>query len=196
MIAYIKGEITFKTPEYILVETGGIGYQVFISLSTYAQIEKLERVKIWTYQHIKEDSHTLYGFADQVEKKLFGQLISVSGVGPSTAIQILSSMELDELKGAIIGENTAAFKRVKGVGTKTAQRIILDLKDKLLKDGAESIIPISATNNTIKQEALSALVGLGFQRSRAQKALNAILKSQPEISSVEELVKQSLKQLS
>ncbi len=192
MISYIKGEITFKNPTFIIVETGGIGYHVHISLNTYAQIEKLEKVKILTHLHIKEDSHTLYGFADGSERKLFRQLISVSGIGPATAQIALSSLTPDELKAAIISENELTFKKVKGIGPKTAKRIILDLKDKILKENNDMPISFTPADNTIRDEALSALVALGFNRSKVQRSLNNILKAQTDSMSVEELIKRAL----
>jgi Holliday junction DNA helicase RuvA len=197
MIHYIKGEITFKSPTFIVVETGGIGYKVNISLNTYAQIEKLERVKILTTFLVKEDSQTLFGFADDAERQLFSLLLSVSGVGPSTTQVMLSSMTPDEIKSAIIGEDVSAFKKVKGVGPKTAKRIILDLKDKILKDGGDviSLTPASAVDNTMRNEALMALVGLGFSKIPAQKALNKILKEQKDISTVQDLIKAGLNAL-
>ncbi len=196
MIVYLKGEIAYKHPTYIIVETGGIGYQVNISLNTYTQVEKLERVKILTYLHIKEDSQTLYGFAEETERSLFILLISVSGIGPNTARVVLSSMEAEEVRSAILGENVAAFNRVKGIGPKTAKRIILDLKDKLMKDSGESAVAISKQDNTLREEALSALVALGFARVKVQKTLNRILRENATIKSVEELIKIALKQLS
>lgn len=195
MITYIKGAITFKSPTYIIVETAGVGYHINVSLNTYAQIEKLESVKILTYLHIKEDSHTLYGFAQDAERSLFTQLISVSGIGPNTAQILLSSMNPEEVRAAIIGEDVAAFRKVKGVGPKTAKRIILDLKDKVMKESGDLPLSITPRDNTIRDEALSALVALGFARIQVQKALNKILKEQP-ISNVEELIKLALKQLS
>lgn len=196
MIAYLKGEITFKNPAFIIVETGGIGYHVNISLYTYAQIEKLERVKILIYLLIKEDSHTLYGFADETERSLFKNLISVSGVGPSTAQLLLSAMQPEETRAAIIGEDVAAFRRVKGVGPKTAKRIILDLKDKMLKEGGGEILTFAPKDNTMRNEALSALVALRFQRAQVQKTLNKVLREKPSVTNVEELIKLALKQLS
>ena len=197
MITYIKGLLTYKTPTFIVVETGGIGYHINISLNTYVQIEKLESVKILTQQIIREDSHVLFGFADEAERALFLHLISVSGVGPSTAQLVLSSMSPDEIRAAIISENAAALGRVKGIGPKTAKRIILDLKDKLVKDGGIDVpLTILPQNNTIREEALSALVALGFNRIEVQKALNKLLKEQPTINNVEELIKLALKQLS
>lgn len=196
MITYIKGEITFKSPTHIIVETGGIGYHINISLHTYTQIERLERVKILTHLSIKEDSHTLYGFADNGERSLFVHLISVSGIGTNTARVILSSLNPDEVKAAIIGEDLVAFKKVKGVGPKTAKRIILDLKDKIMKEGGAGELTLPALDNTIRDEALSALVALGFPRIQVQKLLNKILKEQSDINNVEDLIKTALKQLS
>jgi len=196
MITYIKGAITWKSPTYIIVETGGIGYRVNISLNTYAQIEKLESVKILTYLNVKEDSHTLYGFAEVAERSLFVHLISVSGIGPSTAQVLLSSMSPDEVRLAIIGEDVAAFKKVKGVGPKTAKRIILDLKDKMIKESGNLPLTIAAVaDNTIRQEALSALVSLKVNRPQAQKVLNKILREKPEIKNVEDLIKLALQEL-
>ena len=196
MISYLKGEITFKTPTFILVEAAGVGYHVNISLYTYARVEKLERVKILTHLLIKEDSHTLYGFAEETERRLFQLLISVSGIGPSTAQLLLSAMNPDEVRSAIVGEDVRAFSNVKGIGPKTAKRIILDLKDKVVKEGGEVSSSFATQDNTIRQEALSALVALGFSRIQVQKALNKALKTQPQVANVEELIKLTLKQLS
>jgi|AntRauTorckE5430_2_1112549.scaffolds.fasta_scaffold30476_1 Holliday junction DNA helicase RuvA len=198
MITYIKGNITHKSPTYVVVEAGGIGYHINISLHTYALIEKLETVKILIHQHIKEDSHTLYGFSESIERNLFRHLISVSGVGPSTAQLMLSSMTPDEMRVSIIGEDVTALKRIKGIGAKTAQRIILDLKDKLLKDGGEEGLSghVTQADNTVREEALSALVALQFNRIHAQKALNKVLKAQTGITQVENLIKLALKELS
>jgi Holliday junction DNA helicase RuvA len=196
MISYVKGAITFKSPTYVVVETGGIGYHINISLNTYAQIEKLETVKLLTHLHVKEDSHTLFGFAEESERSLFVLLLSVSGIGPNTARILLSSMTAQEARTAIISEDVPAFKKVKGVGPKTAKRIILDLKDKILKDSGETPVPLSIHDNTIRDEALSALVALGFAKIQVQKALNKILSEHKSIDSVEELIKLSLKQLS
>ena len=197
MIHYIKGEITFKSPTFVVVETGGIGYKVNISLNTYAQIEKLEKVKLLTTFLVKEDSQTLFGFADDAERQLFGMLLSVSGVGPSTTQVMLSSMTADEIKSAIVGEDVNAFKKVKGVGPKTAKRIILDLKDKVLKDGGDvmTLTPAAAADNTMRNEALLALVGLGYSKIPAQKALNRVLKEDKSIETVQDLVKAGLRAL-
>jgi len=196
MIYSIEGRMVEKTPTYVVVEAGGIGYQLFISLNTYSQIESLERVKLLTHFHVKEDSQTLYGFAEEAERKLFGLLISVSGIGPSTAQIVLSSMNALEIRRAIVGEDAQAFNRVKGIGPKTAKRIILDLKDKVLKDTGEEVAAQLPQDNTIREEALSALLTLGYNRSSIQKTLNKILQAQPEVQTVEQLIRAALQQLS
>lgn len=196
MITYIKGAITFKTPTYVIVEAGGIGYHVNISLHTYAKIEKLEQVKILTCFIVKEDSQTLYGFAEDEERSLFVHLISVSGVGPATAQVMLSTMTPDELRAAVIGENEAALRKIKGIGQKTAKQIILDLKNKLIKTSGDLPTTLVLTDNTMRQEALSALLQLQVNKIQAQKALNKALQEQPGIRSVEELVRLALKLLS
>ena len=197
MIAYIKGAITYKSPTYIIVETGGVRYHINISLNTYAQIEKLEKVQILTHLQVKEDSHTLYGFAEEAERSMFVLLISVSGIGPNTARVVLSSMKVEEARMAIVSENVAAFNKVKGIGPKTAKRIILDLKDKVIKESGDTpMAAIAPTNNRMREEALSALVALQFPRIKVQKVLNKILQQQPNINSVEELIKTALKNLS
>ncbi len=196
MISYLKGLITFKNPTFIVVEAGGIGYKVNISLNTYSKIEKSETIKILTHLQVKEDSHTLYGFADEAERKLFRHLISVSGIGPSTAQTMLSSRNPEEARAAIIGENVTAFKTVKGIGPKTAKRLILDLKDKLLKDGGDTALVAAGVDNTLRNEALSALVSLGFNKIQSQKVLSKILKEKPQVKTVEELIRLSLRQFS
>lgn len=196
MIAYLKGPITFKSPTFIEVEAGGVGYHVNISLHTYARIEPLEVVKILTYLHVKEDAQTLYGFFDDTERSLFKLLISVSGIGLNTAQVLQSSLTPDEVRSAIISEDVRTFNKVKGIGPKTAKRIILDLKDKVMKDSGDIQISTTPANNTLRDEALSALVALGFQRIKVQKTLNAILRQQTETTTVETLIKLALKQLS
>ncbi len=195
MIAYIKGNITFKNPAYVYVESHGVGYHINISLSTYSQIEKTEQVKLLTHLVVKEDSHTLYGFADAEERVLFVQLISVSGVGPTTAMVVLSSMTGDQIRDAILMEDEVSFKRVKGIGAKTAKLIILDLKSKVAKGTPGELRQINA-GNTSKKEALSALLALGFNQSKVLQVLQKISKTNPEIQDVEGLVKASLKALS
>lgn len=197
MIDYIKGKIAYKTPTFVVVETaGGVGYRINISLNTYAKIESSEDVILLTYLQIREDTHVLFGFAEENERTLFSQLISVSGVGPATAQVLLSGMSPDEARGAILSENEVAFSKVKGIGPKTAKRIILDLKDKIKKESGDNVLNITLSGNTIREEALSALVSLGFVRMNVQKVLNKILQEQPNIKNVEELIKSALKQLS
>ena len=143
MIAYLKGKLAYKDPTFVLIDISGIGYQVKISLQTYSQVKDEEQIMLLTYLHIKEDGHTLYGFKEESEKKLFLNLISISGVGPNTALMILSSLNADELEYAIIHEDVKTIQNVKGVGIKTAQRIILELKDKVKKEalGDSILIP-------------------------------------------------------
>ena len=196
MIAYINGKITFKSPAYIYVETHGIGYQVNISINTYAKIEHLDEVKIYTYFHVKEDGQSLYGFFDEVEKQIFIHLLSVSGIGPNTARVILSYMGPDEVRMAILQENVAVLNNVKGIGPKTAKRIILDLKDKMIKEPGETQAIVENNYNTIMEEALSALIALGFPKASVQKSLNQAVQNNPGIKSVEDLIKKVLKQMS
>lgn len=201
MIAYIQGNITFKSPTYIFVESGGIGYQVNISLNTFSKIQHLDKVRLFTYLHIKQEMQTvagfvLYGFAEEEEKNLFIHLISVSGVGTATAMIALSNFGIEQLQKAIVSGDAATIQSIKGIGPKTAQRIVLELKDKLAKNISASAmnIPMSA-HNTLREEALSALATLGFAKSTAEKAIDKVLKNQPEGISVEELIKLSLKNL-
>lgn len=152
--------------------------------------------KIYTYYHVKEDGHNLYGFYDEVEKSFFSHLISVSGIGPNTARVILSYMNTEEVQAAILSENVAALSSVKGIGPKTAKRIILDLKDKISKDSGNVSMEIPTVNNTVREEALSALLALGFPKSVIIKYISQILKNEPGMISVEDLIKKVLKQMS
>lgn len=193
MITYLNGKLVEKNPANVVIECNGIGYYVHISLQTYSKIGNQELCKIYTYLSIKEDSHTLYGFADTQERELFKQLISVSGVGTNTARMMLSSMTSSELISSIASNNVTSLTSIKGIGGKTAQRIILDLKDKILKTSDTLDNKSGLTNNTIKNEALSALVVLGFEKKMAESALTKILLKEPNITNVEELIKKSLK---
>jgi holliday junction DNA helicase RuvA len=198
MIDFIKGQIAYKTPTYLVIETsGGVGYRVNISLHTYTKVEKEENVRLLTHLQIKEDAHTLYGFAEDSERTVFQHLISVSGVGATTAQVMLSAMNPDEIRAAILGENEAAFNKVKGIGPKTAKRIILDLKDKMKKDGGGADLAqlnLSVATGTMRDEAIAALTTLGYPRIAVQKTLNKILNDQ-KVASVEELIKLGLKQM-
>jgi holliday junction DNA helicase RuvA len=197
LIAYLSGNITHKTPTFIYVECGGVGYHVNISLYTYSKLENLDKIKIFTYLNVKEDEQSLYGFFDDDERSLFVLLISVSGVGVNTARVILSYMSPDEVKSAIMFENELAISKVKGIGPKTAKRIILDLKDKVIKkSGQDQVVLFTAESNTIKNEALSALTTLGFARAVVEKTIKSVLDKNPNIESVEDLIKMVLKQMS
>jgi len=198
MYAYLKGEITYRSPAFIVVEAGGVGYHLNVPLSTYTAIEGQERATIYTHQIVREDAHTLYGFATQTERSLFVQLIGVTGVGATTAQLILSSMSVDEVRAAVIGEQAHVLQRVKGIGAKTAKQIILDLKSKLSKEApdAGAVLLPTLADSQVREEALSALIALGFQRIAVQKALNAVLKDSPNLSRVEDLIKAALKALS
>lgn len=193
MITHLNGKLIEKNPSYLILECNGVGYFVHISLQTFSKIGSNENCKVFTYLSIKEDSHTLYGFADSQERELFKQLISVSGVGTNTARMMLSSMTSNELVSSIASNNVTSLTSIKGIGSKTAQRIILDLKDKILKTSDEVDNKSALMNNTIKNEALSALVVLGFDKKSAEKAIEKILMKEPGISDVEELIKKSLK---
>ena len=197
MIAYLKGKLVYKDPTYVIIDINGVGYQVKISLSTYSQIKDEEQVMLLTFLSIKEDSHTLYGFKEETEKKLFLDLISISGVGPNTGLMILSSLSSEELEQAIISEDHHTIQRVKGIGSKTAQRIVLELKDKIKKDSY--LDPFKGgggflnKSNKIKQEALQALITLGFTKAAAEKNIESILKKSDHEISLEDLIKASLK---
>ncbi|GAB4497705.1 MAG: Holliday junction branch migration protein RuvA [Saprospiraceae bacterium] len=196
MYAYLKGEITFRSPAFITLEVNGIGFHVNIPLSTYTAIEGQERATIYTHLIVKEDAHTLYGFATQTERAMFIQLIGVTGVGATTAQLILSSMSVDEVRAAVIGEQAHVLQRVKGIGAKTAKQIILDLKNKLTKEAPDGLpVLLPSFDNALREEALSALIALGFNRIAVQKALNQVLKESPNVGKVEDLIKLALKAL-
>ena len=196
MYAYIKGKITFKTPTFVYLENNGIAYHINISLNTFSKIEKSVEVKLYTYLQVKEDDLSLYGFFDENEKVLFEKLISVSGIGATTAQIILSSMSPKDVVSAIINEDDIALKRVKGIGAKTAKRVILDLKDKVAKMNIADSPGISvASSSPVKDEALAALMALGVAKSKAEIVLTRVLKARPDIDQVEDLIKLALKQM-
>lgn len=194
MIDYIKGEITELTPAYVVIETGGIGYFINIALPVFSLLSGKKSVKLYIYEVIREDACLLYGFSTKDERQLFLLLISVSGIGANTARMIMSSYSVEELQGIIASENDSALSSIKGIGTKTAQRIIVDLKDKILKitSNKENIPAFKDTTSQIKEEAISALVMLGFSATVSQKAIESILKKQ-SVANVEDLIKQVLK---
>jgi len=194
MIAYIKGKLVQKDPTHVIIECNGIGYQIQISLNTYGEIKDREDICLQTVQIIREDAHLLYGFGSTNEKFMFQQLISVNGIGPGTAIMALSSLPPEELRSAIIAESVSTLQAIKGIGAKTAQRLILELKDKLRKDQSDVVnLPGSAPHNSIRSEALSALVTLGISRVAAEKTIDSILKKSGNNLSLEDLVKIALK---
>ena len=202
MITHIEGKLIEKNPTYVVIDCGGVGYFINISLHTYSKIENAEKCKLYTHLTIREDAHILYGFADLQERHLFRHLISVSGVGVSTARMVLSSLSPDEVHQAILTKDVALLQSVKGIGAKTAERIIVDLKDRLEKEGinADALSAVPETSNKIKNDALSALVMLGFAKSAAEKAINQVLRTEKTVVSedevsVEHLIKASLKNL-
>ena len=204
MIEYIKGELTELTPALATVEAAGIGYGLNISLNTYSALQKGERtgnkpVKLYVYEAIREDAHVLYGFFNKKEREMFSLLITVSGVGTNTARMMLSSMSVAELCNAISTGNERAIKGIKGIGKMTAQRVIVDLRDKIVALGIAEEIPTGGTrttpvNNQVKDEAVSALTMLGFSPAPTQKVVIQILQEQPELP-VEQVVKLALKQI-
>jgi Holliday junction DNA helicase RuvA len=195
MITFLKGRLVHKEPTFVTVDVGGVGYHANISLHTYSEIKDQENILLYTHLSIREDAHVLFGFSDESEKRLFQQLISVSGVGPSTAIVMLSYMNSKELKTAIVQENAAALQAIKGIGGKTAQRVIIELKDKFKKESWEETQPNVSfgPHNTIRKEALSALLTLGLPKASAEKSVDTVLKKSGNTITLEDLVKQALK---
>ena len=193
MYDFIRGNIIERNPASVVIEAGSIGYFINISLNTYSRLASKKEEILFVHQVVREDAHILYGFADKDERILFRNLISVNGVGASTAIMMLSSLNSEEIIAAVATENVTVLKGVKGIGAKTAQRIIIDLKDKLGKLHETDQILLSP-DNTIRNEALSALVMLGFVKRDADRVISTILKEQPN-ASVESVIKQALKRL-
>ena len=193
MISHIQGKLVEKTPTEVVIECNGVGYEIHISLHTYSQIPESENVKLYTYLQVKEDAHSLFGFAEKKERELFKLLISVSGIGASSARTMLSSLNPEQIIQAIAANDVGTVQSIKGIGLKTAQRVILDIKDKVLKIYA--IEEISGSSyNTNKEEALSALEVLGYIRKNAEKVVEKIIVNSPA-ATVEELIKQALKVL-
>ena len=193
MIHHLKGKLIEKNPTHLIIECNGVGYFVNISLHTFSKLPDNELVNIYTHLQVKEDSHTLFGFSERSERDIFRLLISVSGIGSSTARTMLSSMSPAEIRDAIANGNVPAIQAIKGIGAKTAQRVILDLRDKILK--VYDIDEVSLTqNNTNKDEALSALEVLGFARRQAEKVVDKVISQDPSLS-VENIIKLALKNL-
>jgi Holliday junction DNA helicase RuvA len=193
MIDYIKGTITQINPTFITLETGGIGYFINISVNTFSKLESKTDIKILIHEVIREDSHLLFGFADSRERDIFRLLISVTGVGANTARMMLSSINPEEIEKAILGSDVNILKSVKGIGLKTAQRIIVDLKDKLGKQAGSGDI-FTFSDNTKREEALSALVMLGFAKNAVSKVLDNIVREEKNLT-VEDMIKRALKNL-
>ena len=193
MIAYLKGEFVYKSPAVVHVEVNGVGYEVQISLNTYSRIQHLDRGQLHTSLLIREDAHLLFGFFDLSEKEMFQHLLSVSGIGASTARVMLSYMKPDELAKAITQADTKTLEAIKGIGRKTAERMVLELRDKLAKHPIDAnILPVK--NNTLQQDALNGLTALGINRPAAAQAVEKCLKAEPQIT-LEELIKKALRTL-
>ena len=194
MIAYIKGKLARKEPTYVIIDVNGIGYMIHISLHTFSAIKEEEVCHLNTYLHVKEDAHTLYGFISESEKMLFLNLISISGIGPSTGLTMLSSLTPAEIIQAIANEDVQTIQGVKGIGAKTAQRVILELKDKMKKEALDenSMDFSKISGNNLRAEALSALVTLGINKNVAQKSIGSVLRNSGNNLTLEELIKLSL----
>ena len=194
MITQLQGKLVEKNPTNVVIDCNGVGYFINISLNTYAALPEGEAIKLYTYLQIKEDAHTLYGFLTKAEREVFVLLISVSGVGAGTARTMLSSLTAAQVRNAIVNGEVATIQSVKGIGAKTAHRVVLYLKDKMLKLQDFAYAPISAVS-THKEEALAALEVLGFVRKQAEKVVDKIVQAAPDSLSVEDIIKQALKSL-
>ena len=195
MIDYIKGQITEINPTEVILETYGIGYRILISLETYEGLNGQYEAKVYIHHYLREDEELYYGFASKDERELFRLLIGVSGIGASTARMMLSSLTSEEIRNAIIAEDINKIKSIKGIGLKSAQRLVLELKDKVVKGGgSDSPALFGSTSNSATDEAVTALVMLGFTKANVTKAVTAVLKENPS-ASIEEIIKQALKRL-
>lgn len=194
MIAFVRGNFVRKTPALVHVDVNGVGYELQISLNTYSSIQNLDKGQLFTHFHVREDAQILFGFFEEAEKNLFIQLISVSGVGAATARMMLSSMKPAELIRAITEGNVRQLEAIKGIGKKSAERIVLELRDKLTKSPFESNIS-TLKNNSLEQDALNALIALGIARPAGEQAIQRALKSDPSLDKIEEIIKKALKTL-
>ncbi|MEO7445495.1 MAG: Holliday junction branch migration protein RuvA [Ferruginibacter sp.] len=192
MYAYLEGRFTYKSPAMLYVDVNGIGYEVHISLNTYSAVQGLDKGKLYTWLQVKEDGHVLFGFSDKEEKEIFLQLVSVSGVGAATARMMLSSLRPQEVISAIVQGNVRLLESVKGIGKKTAERLVLELKDKIQKQSPLNDLNINVAGS-IQQDALTALVALGISRQIAEQSINKIIRTDPATSQLEELIKKALK---
>ena len=194
MIAFLKGNFVYKTPTVVHVDVNGVGYEVQISLTTYSHIEALPSGMLHTYLHVREDAQILYGFFEPKEKEMFTQLLGVNGIGAGTARVMLSSMKAEEIARAIIQGNVKMLESIKGIGRKTAERVVLELRDKLGKQSLEAnISPL--VNNTLESDALNALLALGIARPAAEQVIKKVLSSSPSLTKAEDIIKQALKTL-
>lgn len=193
MITHLSGRLIEKNPTHVIIDCNGVGYFINISLHTFSAIPEGELLRLYTHLQVKEDSHTLYGFVDKMEREIFKLLISVSGIGASIARTMLSSLHPDQIKQAIASGDVSTIQSIKGIGAKTAQRVILDLKDKILKV-FDIDLESAVSSNTSKEEALSALETLGFTRKQADKVCAGIINEKPD-ASVETIIKEALKKL-
>lgn len=194
MIAFVKGYFVRKTPAQVLVDVNGVGYELQISLNTYSSIQNQDKGQLFTYFHVREDAQILFGFFDEAEKNLFIQLISVSGVGAATARMMLSSMKPAELIRAITEGNVRQLESIKGIGKKSAERIVLELKDKFGRTPFDSNIS-TLKNNSLEHDALNALIALGIARPAGEQAIQRVLKADPTLDKIEEVIKKALKTL-
>ncbi len=192
MYAYLEGKFSYKSPAQVYIDVNGVGYEVNISLNTYSAIQGLEKGKLFTHLQVKEDAHTLFGFFEREEKEMFLLLISVSGVGAATARMMLSSLKSEEVRIAILQGNIKLLETVKGIGKKSAERLVLELKDKISKhpSGADFVLP---ANNSFQQDALTALTALGISRQQAELSIQKIIRAEPSITQLEDLIKKALK---
>ena len=192
MYAYLQGKFTYKSPAQVYVDVNGVGYEVNISLNTYSHIHDLDHGKLFTHLQVKEDGHVLFGFFDKQEKEMFLMLIAVSGIGAATARMMLSSLKPEEINRAILQSNVKLLESVKGIGRKTAERLVLELRDKVGKQSLDTSISQNQ-GNTLEQDALNALTALGITRSQAEQSIQKVILAEPSVSKLEDLIKKALK---
>jgi Holliday junction DNA helicase RuvA len=192
MYAYLQGKFTYKSPAQVYVDVNGVGFEVNISLNTYSHIQNLDEGKLFTHLQVREDAHILFGFFDRKEKDMFVLLTGVSGVGAATARMMLSSLKPEEVSLAIMQSNIKLLESVKGIGKKTAERLVLELKDKLGKNVSDANLSIHL-GNSLEQDALNALTALGISRSQAENSIQKIIRAEPSVSQLEDLIKKALK---
>lgn len=192
MYAYLQGKFTWKSPAQVYVDVNGVGYEVNITLNTFSHIQNLDEGKLFTQLQVKEDAHVIYGFFDRQEKDMFVMLTGVSGVGAATARMMLSSLKPEEVSMAIVQSNVKQLEGVKGIGKKTAERLVLELKDKLSKNSSDAGVSIHM-GNSLETDALNALTALGISRTQAEQAIQKIIRAEPPVSKLEDLIKKALK---